>query len=208
MRRSPRMRSTISNADVRDASGTHETKDFAGPAWETGVSCQRCVSRPSRTRWLALLGLGCRGEGVRVYRASGLPLTGYPRLITIVINASDRPQTSKFLDQPVDIEIAPERVMERDRQPLDQPIDYDLSIEPTPRQARVCSHARAPATATVAAMMSTADAISRRPRIRLTIPRDQSLRGRFEIGCQACSSSSSTLASFRSSVSKPSVNQP
>ena len=30
----------------------------------------------------------------------------------------------------------------------------------------------------------------------------------FEIGCQACSSSSNTLASFRSSVSKPSVNQP
>jgi hypothetical protein len=30
----------------------------------------------------------------------------------------------------------------------------------------------------------------------------------FEIGCQACSSSSSAFASFRSSVSKPSVNQP
>ena len=30
----------------------------------------------------------------------------------------------------------------------------------------------------------------------------------FEIGCQACSSSSNALASFRSSVSKPSVNQP
>ena len=35
-----------------------------------------------------------------------------------------------------------------------------LSIEPTPRQARVCNHARAPATAIVAAMMSTADAPS------------------------------------------------
>ena len=34
------------------------------------------------------------------------------------------------------------------------------------------------------------------------------LRGRFEIGCQACTSSSSALASFRSSVSKPSLNQP
>ena len=34
------------------------------------------------------------------------------------------------------------------------------------------------------------------------------LRGRFEIGCQACSSSKSALASFKSSVSKPSVNQP
>ncbi len=34
------------------------------------------------------------------------------------------------------------------------------------------------------------------------------LRGRFETGCQACSSSSSALASFRSSVSKPSANQP
>ena|SRR5271170_3177246 len=31
-----------------------------------------------------------------------------------------------------------------------------------------------------------------------------SLRGRFEIGCQACSSPSSAFASFRSSVSKPS----
>jgi hypothetical protein len=30
----------------------------------------------------------------------------------------------------------------------------------------------------------------------------------FEIGCQACSSSSNALASFRSSVSKPSVNRP
>ena len=37
---------------------------------------------------------------------------------------------------------------------------------------------------------------------------DIMLRGRFEIGCQACSSSSSALASFKSSVSKPSVNQP
>ena len=34
------------------------------------------------------------------------------------------------------------------------------------------------------------------------------LRGRFEIGCQAWSSCSSNLASFKSSVSKPSVNQP
>ncbi len=34
------------------------------------------------------------------------------------------------------------------------------------------------------------------------------LRGRFETRCQACSSSSKALASFRSSVSKPSVNQP
>jgi hypothetical protein len=33
-------------------------------------------------------------------------------------------------------------------------------------------------------------------------------RGRFEIGDQACSSSSSALASFKSSVSNPSVNQP
>jgi predicted DNA-binding transcriptional regulator YafY len=33
------------------------------------------------------------------------------------------------------------------------------------------------------------------------------LRGCFEIGCQAASSSSSALASFRSRVSKPSVNQ-
>jgi two-component system NtrC family sensor kinase len=34
------------------------------------------------------------------------------------------------------------------------------------------------------------------------------LRGCFESLCQACSSSSSALASFRSTVSKPSVNQP
>jgi hypothetical protein len=34
------------------------------------------------------------------------------------------------------------------------------------------------------------------------------LRGGFEISCQACSSSSKTLASFKSRVSKPSVNQP
>jgi hypothetical protein len=34
------------------------------------------------------------------------------------------------------------------------------------------------------------------------------LRGRFEIACQACSPSSSALASFRSSVSNPSVNHP
>jgi hypothetical protein len=34
------------------------------------------------------------------------------------------------------------------------------------------------------------------------------LRGRFETGSQACSSSSSAFASFKSSVSKPSVNQP
>jgi hypothetical protein len=33
------------------------------------------------------------------------------------------------------------------------------------------------------------------------------LRGRFEIGCQECISSNSTSASFKSSVSKPSVNQ-
>ena len=33
------------------------------------------------------------------------------------------------------------------------------------------------------------------------------LRGRFEIRFQACNSSSSAFASFRSSVSKPSVNQ-
>ena len=36
----------------------------------------------------------------------------------------------------------------------------------------------------------------------------QQIRGGFEIGCQACSSSSKALASFRSSVSKLSVNQP
>jgi hypothetical protein len=34
------------------------------------------------------------------------------------------------------------------------------------------------------------------------------LRGRFETGCHACSSPSKALASFRSSVSKPSMNQP
>ena len=34
------------------------------------------------------------------------------------------------------------------------------------------------------------------------------VRGCFEIGCQASSSSSSAFASFRSSVSKSSVNQP
>jgi len=34
------------------------------------------------------------------------------------------------------------------------------------------------------------------------------LRGRFEIGCQACSSSSCAFASFRSIVSRPCVNQP
>ena len=33
-------------------------------------------------------------------------------------------------------------------------------------------------------------------------------RGRFEIRCQVCSSSSSAFASFRSRVSNPSVNQP
>jgi len=32
--------------------------------------------------------------------------------------------------------------------------------------------------------------------------------GGFEISCQACSSSSKTLASFKSRVWKPSVNQP
>jgi hypothetical protein len=35
-----------------------------------------------------------------------------------------------------------------------------------------------------------------------------SLKDRFEIGCQACSSSRRALASFGSSVSKPLVNQP
>jgi hypothetical protein len=34
------------------------------------------------------------------------------------------------------------------------------------------------------------------------------LRGGFEISCQACSLSSKALASFKSRVSKPSVNQP
>ena len=34
------------------------------------------------------------------------------------------------------------------------------------------------------------------------------LRGRFETRCQPCNSSSSAFASFKSSVSKPSVNQP
>jgi hypothetical protein len=34
------------------------------------------------------------------------------------------------------------------------------------------------------------------------------LRGRFEIGCQACNSSNNVLASFRSRVSNPSVNHP
>jgi hypothetical protein len=33
------------------------------------------------------------------------------------------------------------------------------------------------------------------------------LRARLEIGCQACSSSSSALACFRSGMSNPSVNQ-
>jgi transposase len=37
---------------------------------------------------------------------------------------------------------------------------------------------------------------------------EANVRGRFEIVCQACSSSSGALASFRSSVLKPSVNQP
>ncbi len=37
---------------------------------------------------------------------------------------------------------------------------------------------------------------------------DDVLRGGFEISCQACSSSIKTLASFKSRVSKPSVNQP
>jgi len=36
----------------------------------------------------------------------------------------------------------------------------------------------------------------------------QNIRGRFESLCQAFNSSSRALASFRSSVSKPSVNQP
>ena len=34
------------------------------------------------------------------------------------------------------------------------------------------------------------------------------LRGRFEIGCQVCSSSNSTLAAFKSRAPNPSVNQP
>jgi hypothetical protein len=38
--------------------------------------------------------------------------------------------------------------------------------------------------------------------------RKREVRGRFEIVDQACSSPSRALASFRSSVSKPSVNQP
>jgi hypothetical protein len=38
--------------------------------------------------------------------------------------------------------------------------------------------------------------------------RKREVRGRFESRCQACSSPSRALASFRSSVSKPSVNQP
>jgi hypothetical protein len=42
----------------------------------------------------------------------------------------------------------------------------------------------------------------------LAIVYRERLRGRFEISCQACSSSSKAVASFRSSVSKPSVNQP
>jgi hypothetical protein len=37
--------------------------------------------------------------------------------------------------------------------------------------------------------------------------RTQAVRGSFETGCQASSSSSNALASLRSSVSKPSVNQ-
>ena len=36
----------------------------------------------------------------------------------------------------------------------------------------------------------------------------QGLSGGFEISCQACSSSSKAFASFKSRVSKPSVNQP
>jgi hypothetical protein len=35
-----------------------------------------------------------------------------------------------------------------------------------------------------------------------------SLRARFEIGCQACNSSSSALASFKSKISKASVDKP
>jgi hypothetical protein len=38
--------------------------------------------------------------------------------------------------------------------------------------------------------------------------RQSTIRGRFETGCQACSSSSNALASFRSTVSMPSMNQP
>ena len=49
------------------------------------------------------------------------------------------------------------------------------------------------------------------PMKAITVPRCRASsrnRGRFEIGSQACGSWSSALASFRSSVSKPSVNQP
>ena len=42
---------------------------------------------------------------------------------------------------------------------------------------------------------------------RRAAARSAPLRGRFETCCQACSLSSCALASFRSSVSKPSVNQ-
>jgi hypothetical protein len=45
-------------------------------------------------------------------------------------------------------------------------------------------------------------------RFYLEIGRQGLVRGRFEIGRQACSSSSSAFASFRSRVSKPSVNHP
>jgi hypothetical protein len=47
----------------------------------------------------------------------------------------------------------------------------------------------------------------RRPTLQCPRPAYR-LRGAFEISCQACSSSSKSLASFKSRVSKPSVNQP
>jgi hypothetical protein len=43
--------------------------------------------------------------------------------------------------------------------------------------------------------------------VELHNPLKSPLRGRFESLCQACSSSSKALASFKSSVPKPSVNQ-
>ncbi len=58
---------------------------------------------------------------------------------------------------------------------------------------------------------SNSDIIIRRSEVTLRASKrlmHRSKIGWFEIGCQACSSSSSDLASFRSSVSKPSMNQP
>ena len=49
-------------------------------------------------------------------------------------------------------------------------------------------------------------AVSKGPHAADELPK--LLRDCFEIGCQACNSSNSAFASFRSSVSKPSVNQP